>query len=284
MCRLLDTGDYESIYRSIARLLGIVDADIHSYARERALTHDLDSLCMYCDERGHFYEWASDNVEDEENLKIDYVTIYHFAKRLESSDELEGMGLQNLHEILLGKNKLIDFLDEYGINFIERNGHIVCLYNGVELDFSHTRERFNEDTCINGYLFGGNIYDEGEIRHLKNGPEFIQDIENVINKQIFNGDSSLNLRSEYRRRSKGFIFKIKVPINELTFDGCGYENEYNVEYNTEEIYKCVGSYLVNQVLHRGISNRVIRLRDNAKVDADNILEIIEVSDEDLYRY
>lgn len=116
------------------------------------------------------------------------------------------------------------------------------------------------------------------------GEEMRRSKEKNINKQIFNGDSSLNLRSEYRRRSKGFIFKIKVPINELTFDGCGYENEYNVEYNTEEIYKCVGSYLVNQVLHRGISNRVIRLRDNAKVDADNILEIIEVSDEDLYRY
>lgn len=283
MSRLLDTQDYESIYKSLAELLGMPDIEILSYALERTLEDDLDIMGTYYDERGHFFDWANGRVQNEDSLSIKNITIFHFARRLESIEDLKEMSLQNLREIVNSENKLTNFLKEHGVTFVSNNGYISCFYKDIKLDFSRKRNRLNEDSCINGYFFGGKIYNEGDIRGLRICPEFIQDIEEIIKEQILGEDSQFDLSYNYQQRSKAFIFKIRVPINALIFDGCGAENECDIIYNTVEVYKHIGSYLINKVLDKGIRNKVIRFKDDATVSIENVLEIFEVSDKELYR-
>lgn len=280
---MLDTQNYETIYKSLAHLLGIPDIEILSYALERTLAYDLDSKCTYYDERGHFFDWVKGRVQNEDSLSIKNITIFHFARRLEAIEDLEKMPLHNLREIVNSENKLTNFLKEHDITFVSNNGYISCFYKDIKLDFSSKRNRLNEDSCINGYFFGGKIYNEGDIRVLRICPEFIQDIEQVVKEQVLEEDSQFDLSYNYQQRSKAFIFKIKVPINALIFDGCGFENECDIKYNTVEVYNNIGSYLINEVLGKGVRNKVIRLKDDATVSIEDVLEIFEISDKELYR-
>lgn len=273
---ILDTYNYESIFESILRLFSISNGNLQQYICNKAVKHNNDSIFMYSDERGDFYNWANNNVSNYNKLSIDFVTIYHFARRLEPLNKLKTMPLYNVHELVMGETSFKKFLNSYGITFRKNNNKIVCLYKGNEFGLSYRSNRLNDDRCINGFLFGGNIFKEGDIRHLKDSPELIIDIQRSLNEL-----KEIDIIQKFKQMSKAYIFKIKVPINELIFDGCGLENECDVEYNLDRIFKCIGSYLVNDALQNGFSNPIVRLKDNAVVKKDNILEIYEIPEKEL---
>ncbi|NLI90368.1 MAG: hypothetical protein GX366_08220 [Epulopiscium sp.] len=282
MDMLLDTKNCETIYKSLELILGIPDTEIYSYAKKKALESDRYSKSVYSDEKEHFLNWINSKVVNKEDLDIDNVTIFHYARRLETAEELKTMPLYNLKEIVNSENKITSFLKEYNIRFVSNDDDIKCFYKGVELDFLNTRNRLNKDRCINGYLFGGEIYKETEISGIKFCPEFIQDIEKVIKEQILGIDSKLDLQYDYQKRSKSFIFKVRVPIDELIFDRCRYGHEGEKKYNIVEIYNNLGSCLINKMQNKRIRNRIIRLKDDATVKIDDVLDISEVPDDKLY--
>ena len=168
-------------------------------------------------------------------------------------------------------------MKEHDVDFKLNNKRLSCFYKNKILDFSGTRDILNFDRCINGFLFGGKIYRNSDISLLKDSPELISDIEKVIN----NNYAAVDLVNNYKERSNPYIFKIKVPINELIFDSCGLENECNIKYNTDQIFDYIGSYLINSKLHRGFSNPIVRLRDDAIVNKDDILAIFKINVDEL---
>jgi hypothetical protein len=272
---ILDTCNYESIYENILRLFSISNGNLQQYICNKAFEHN-NSIFMYSDEGGDFYSWAKNNVSKSNKLGIGFVTIYHFARRLEPLNVLKTMPLYNVRELVICETSFNKFLNAYGITFKEVNDKIVCLYNGNEFRLTYRSNRLNDDRCINGFLFGGNIFKEGDISHLKDSPELIIDIQRSLNEL-----KEIDIIQKFKQMSKAYIFKIKVPINELIFDGCGFENECDVEYNLDSIFKYIGSYLVNDALQNGFSNPIVRLKDNAIVEKDNILEIYEIHEKEL---
>lgn len=49
-----------------------------------------------------------------------------------------------------------------------------------------------------------------------------------------------------------------------------------------EIYNNLGSCLINKMQNKRIRNRIIRLKDDATVKIDDVLDISEVPDDKLY--
>lgn len=114
MEKFVDTSDYESLVKTMCKLLNISDGDLLQFTTQKAFQHRLKSEWSYYDEDDEFYEWAKGMVEDEGDLRIEYITVHHFGRRFETLDELKNMPLYNVFSLLTTDSSFASFFNRYG--------------------------------------------------------------------------------------------------------------------------------------------------------------------------
>ena len=179
---LIDTRTKESMIASLASYLDITEDELFQYIDYAANKAQPDS-------------WAFNNDIFEEELlsffsnlqpekQIDEIYVYHLTRRL--NDSIEDKSSDNLKSLLLKESPISSFLRQYGITFIEKDGHPVIVFNDNEIsledtfesDVCYLRRRLGyntgrEDYCFNGFALRDLLMKNSYTRQLFDGPEFL---------------------------------------------------------------------------------------------------------------
>lgn len=214
-----------------------------------------------------------------ENLQllehIDSVMCFHLSRRL--NDALDDLRSYNLKDLLLGNNAMVKFLNEHDLFFKGRGNQISVYYGGRELELKNTmdsdvcylRSRFGynpgrEDFCFNGFAMRDLLMKNSYTRSLYNGPEFLV----VLARYLRNN----TIIDDLIRESTYFCFTLKIPMEQVIFDGFGELDSKQKELHFIEqicyrllMYKDNGRVLSDQ------DNPIIRVSHNAILPADHVI-------------
>lgn len=153
---------------------------------------------------------------------IDEVLVFHFSRRLNTeNDDFTG---NNLYELLLEDTSVSSFLKEYDIVFKMGEQHLELFHKGKLETFEHVHDgnasnvkwrmgyfKGREDYCFNGFAFKDLIYKNDYARSLFWGPEFLNQMLQVIGRK--------DVLEAYSCRSKYYCLEYKIPIEKVIFDG-----------------------------------------------------------------
>ena len=249
-----------------------------------------DELFQYIDYAANKAQpdsWAFNNDIFEEELlsffsnlqpekQIDEIYVYHLTRRL--NDSIEDKSSDNLKSLLLKESPISSFLRQYGITFIEKDGHPVIVFNDNEIsledtfesDVCYLRRRLGyntgrEDYCFNGFALRDLLMKNSYTRQLFDGPEFLE----VLSRYLSVG----GLKKRYCENSKYYCFTYKMTIEEIIFD-----NREQLSYE-EKI-----DYLLVQIAMRIMSkyqydhdNPIIRVADDASIPENEIIDVEEIT-------
>ncbi|GIO89575.1 MULTISPECIES: hypothetical protein [Paenibacillus] len=217
---------------------------------------------------------------------FDYVTIAHLTTRSDSSIE-NSEPLYNLHDLLLRDTEFSMKLRESGITFSKSKNGIDTYLDGKLVDWESMIPRSNEepcirmimrrlqlnpffpvpDKCINGYLFGGDIWENSDVRHIVVMPEFAENILRALGKR--------KAIDEWRVNVKPYVITFQAPISGIIFDGSNKLNRRQTQF-------CLlrhAFYYLNKVRQDEWDqwhNPIIRLGDDISIDANQILSLTKV--------
>ncbi|MCP1309251.1 hypothetical protein [Paenibacillus tyrfis] len=217
---------------------------------------------------------------------FDYATVTHLTTRSESSVR-NPEPIYNLHDLLLRDTELSMKLRESGITFSKSKNGIDTYLNGELVDWETMIPRSNEepcirmvmrrlqpnrffpeaDKCINGFLFGGDIWENSDVRHIVVMPEFAENILRVLSKH-----KAIN---DWRATVKPYVITFQVPISGIVFDG---SNKLNRRQTQLRLVRHAFYYLskIRQDEWDQWYNPIIRLDDELSVDANQVLSITPV--------
>jgi len=147
---------------------------------------------------------------------IDEICMHHLSRRLNGYNH-ENEAVSNLHELLLAKSSISDFLNSFAINFSKENGLIRMFYRGSEVIVGSGAQastriklrlgQFGKDTndhCINGFAFADKFKDTGYFYNLSRGPEILTDIAEIL--------SIPDLVETYVANSTYYLYTFLLPI------------------------------------------------------------------------
>lgn len=225
-----------------------------------------------------------DKIDTESTIgDFDNVTISHLTTRSESSIE-NPKPIYNLHDSLLHDTELSFKLKESGIMFRKSKKGIDTYLDGSLIDWESMIPKSNEepcirmimrrlqpnryfpeaDKCINGFLFGGDIWENSDVRHIIEMPEFAENILRVLGKR-----KAIN---EWRSKVKAYVITFQVPVSRIIFDGSNKLNRRQTQYC---LLRHAFYYLskIRQGDWDQWDNPIIRLEDNLNVEAYQIVSI-----------
>jgi len=156
------------------------------------------------------------------------------SRRLNGS--IEDKSSDNLKSLLLKESPISSFLRQYGISFVEKDGHPVIVLNNnqislkdtFESDVCYLRSRLGyntgrEDYCFNGFALRDLLMKNTYTRQLYDGPEFLDMLSRYL---LIAG-----LKKMYCENSKFYCFTYKMTIDEIIFDNRDkLGNEEKVDY------------------------------------------------------
>lgn len=145
---------------SLASYLDITEDELFQYIDYAANKAQLDSWAFNTD---IFEEELLSIFSDlHPEKQIDEMYVYHLTRRLNGS--IEDKSSDNLKSLLLKESPISSFLRQYGITFIDIDGHPVIVFNDneisledtIESDVFYLRSRLgyntgSEDYCFNGF-------------------------------------------------------------------------------------------------------------------------------------
>ncbi len=117
---------------------------------------------------------------------------------------------------------------------------------------------FSPDKCVNGFLFNGDIYENGNVRHIRYYPEILENILRVVGKGA--------AVTEWVQRAQPFIVVFKTRIENIVFDGI---SNLNTKQKIFRILRYCLYYLSKKNLDDWSQhdNPIIRLKDCLQVPA-----------------
>ncbi len=276
---LIDTRTKESMIASLASYLDITEDELFQY---------ID----YAANKAQKNRWAFNiNIFEEELLsifsdlqpveQIDEIYVYHLTRRLNGS--IEDKSSDNLKSLLLKESPISTFLRQYGITFIEIDGHPTIVFNDNEIsledtfesDVCYLRSRLGyntgrEDYCFNGFALRDQLMRNSYTRQLYGGPEFID----VLSRYL----SIDGLKERYCENSKYYCFTYKMTIDEIMFDDRDdLVNDEKIDYLLVQIAMRIMSYMENSKYQYDHDNPIIRIADDASVSESKIANIEEIT-------
>lgn len=209
------------------------------------------------------YEIVDSIIDNHLNVEfISEVYLYHLSRQLQEPNHL-----YPLNRLLVEENEMTNFLKKYDIKFLKgedskielyyKNEHINIKHNKYNGEWYYLFNRLEKDFCINGFTFLEDIQNNQSMyyNNLERSPEIIRDLEKFFN---------IKLQNEYYERSKFYCCVIKVPIEEIIFDGCT-----ELKSKSDK-----ARYLINRAIMHVLGksdNPIIRLSDNKSVKVDRII-------------
>jgi len=198
-----------------------------------------DSVCDFLQVTGHdlevlfkkAYSFEYDLVESKlsdfiydhlPEQKLDEILFFHLSRRL--VNEQDSFIGNNLYDLLLTQNAVSDFLYNHQVEFKMGEDHLDLYHQGKLETFervhggnvSNVKWRMGyfkgrEDYCFNGFALKDVLYKNSYARSLYCGPEFINQLTQVIGRA--------DIMSDYIKESKYFCLEYKIPMDRVVFDG-----------------------------------------------------------------
>lgn len=284
---LLNTLNENTLYDSLSEIFSVPRIVIEGTIKDNFLhfiycdsAEDIDlKLLIKSIEKG-----AAKPIKIREIVNV---TINHLTTRSESSlNNLEP--LFSLHDALTIETELSMKFRALGITF-KKSGHgIETFVNGKMIDWNSMIPRSSEgpcilmilrrlkpsstlpesDKCINGFLFGGDIWRINNVKHIRNMPEIAENILRVLGKR-----KEIN---EWVSSVKPYIFTFSVPVNKITFDD---SQQINGQQTQLRLLQHSFFYLGKLFLDdwEQVSNPIILLDDNYNVEPKQILAVTPVT-------
>lgn len=284
---LLDTTSKNTVIKSLSKILNVRQEYIDYYIIrnmfkiKKGTVKDIDL--------NEFFKFISKLAKESIEPKFDltYVTISHLSPRL-SLQSIIQEPLYNLSNVLTNDTELSKYLRKVGLVFTNENKIIKVTHNDKKVDWTKydcptaqmiinrlegNRVWTISDNCINGFLFNGKIYKNGNVGHIFRNPEIMENILRVLGK--------LDAISKFSKKSKPYIICFKVPVSDIVFDENGNHRLNNKQKNFLILRYCL-YYLSLQKSYDWSENNnpIIRLKDNLNVDINNIVAVYEVNKDD----
>lgn len=239
---LIDTRTKESMIASLAAYLDITEDELFQYIEYAANKAQPDSWAFNTDIFEEELLSIFSDLQPEE--QIDEIYVYHLTRRLNGS--IEDKSSDNLKSLLLKESPISTFLRQYGIVFIEKDGHPVIVFNDNEIsledtfesDVCYLRSRLGyntgrEDYCFNGFALRDQLMRNSYTRQLYSGPEFLD----VLSRYLLID----RLKEKYCENSKYYCFTYKMTIDEIMFDDRDdLGNDEKVDYLLVQIAMKIG--------------------------------------------
>lgn len=275
---LIDTRTKESMIASLASYLDIAEGELFQYIDYAANKAQQDGWAFNTDIFEEELLSIFSDLQPEE--QIDEIYVYHLTRRLNGS--IEDKSSDNLKSLLLKESPISTFLRQYGIAFIEKDGHPVIVFNNNEIslektfesDVCYLRSRLGyntgrEDYCFNGFALRDQLMRNSYTRQLFRGPEFLD----VLSRYLSVG----GLKKMYCDNSKFYCFTYKMIIDEILFDDRDdLGNDEKVDYLLVQIAMRMMSYMENSKYQYDHDNPIIRIADDACVPESKIVNIEEI--------
>ncbi|ADK14756.1 hypothetical protein [Clostridium ljungdahlii] len=284
--KILVLKDVDSIYKSLSDILCTNETTIKWFiARKSIFYRQLEDVSL-----DDFFEKIFDEQIKKDDLyariKFDWVTVSHFSSRLDDKN-IEKKPLYNLFDALINDTDLSFYMKENGFQFKKEKNSIITFYKGEKVSWEDfyeeelvgydacliksrliREEKNKNDKCINGFLFGEDLYRNNYVKTILAGcPEIIKNICNVLGRK--------DMIKYIQDNSKNYVITFKQKVSNIIFD---YSNELNYESKVYRIYKYVILYLCLKFCNRWDegNNPIIRLKDYINVSVDNIVELKKI--------
>ena len=276
---LIDTRTKESMIASLASYLDITEDELFQYIDYAANKAQPDSWAFNTD---IFEEELLSIFSDlQPEKQIDEIYVYHLTRRLNGS--IEDKSSDNLKSLLLKESPISLFLRQYGITFIEKDGHPVIVFNDNEIsledtfesDVCYLRSRLGyntgrEDYCFNGFELRDLLMKNSYTRQLFDGPEFLE----VLSRYLSVG----GLKKRYCENSKYYCFTYKMTIEEIIFDDRDQlSDDEKVDYLLVQIAMRIMSYMEDAKYQYDHDNPIIRVADDASIPENEIINVEEIT-------
>ncbi|BAU29718.1 hypothetical protein DFP93_10695 [Aneurinibacillus soli] len=283
---IIDTSNQNSIYDSLEQLLKVKKEFIQYY-----ILRNLNKLKEKYPPQTeisipHFLSFLSEitHLDMTTIPNFDFITLFHLTTRT-SKQIIEKEPLYNLFDALTENNELKYRLEKIGLTFYKEKDRLITFFKGNLIDWrsflngseSPTAQmiinrlegnRFSPpDKCVNGFLFNGDIFENGDVRHIRYLPEIVDNMLRVLGEQ----QAIRNLCKEVTP----FIITFKANVGEIIFDG---SKKLNIKQTQYRIIRHCLYYLCNQYCRSWSEhdNPIVRMIDEQSVSEDRVLNVREV--------
>ena len=218
------------------------------------------------------------NNELYEIIKFNSCVISHLTTRIRQPDKLD---IYCLIKALSMPTDISNFLASKGLIFKKTAQGLATYYENKIVDWNDydnystarikVRLRVKDkyiDNCINGFLFNDLIWKDSNVRHIKDCPEIVSDICEVLKIE--------EIVHEWNNISKPYVVGFLAEVKDIIFDKTRLKTTKSKIYL---IYKYAIYYLVQ--CYHGIwnpifDNQMVRLHDNCSVDKKSIVGFYEI--------
>lgn len=287
--KVLILKDVDSIYKSLSEILEINEITIRRFILRKSMFYrKLEDVSL----EDFFTKVFGNKLEKEDlynRIKFAYITVSHFASRLNGANDVENQPLYNLFDALTNDTGISLYMRENGFQFIKENNSILTFYKGEKVNWEDyfrvgvSKEIGNpqriqvrlirgyegNDKCINGFLFGEYLNRNNYIKMVSLGcPEIISDICGVLNRT--------DMIKYIKDNSHNYVVTFKEKISNIMFMKDIHLDNYN---KLLKIYKYVIFYLCKNFCntwYENMDNQMLRLKDELNVPSENIIEAKKV--------
>ncbi|MCY8957746.1 hypothetical protein MOE39_28880 [Bacillus cereus] len=264
MKQILNCIDMEHTFDSISSILDVPMNQVISFLKE--------NKWRISNDKGF---WRYDNLEfsdiqeyfnfDIKTCLFDEIVVNHIAAIRDKKSYLE-VGLLNLKGLATQKNSFTEFLNNYDINIrIDNNGNINWYHNNKQITSDYLKVRSIKDKRINGFLFGAQAPYDSNIRDIKECPEIIKHIANVIIE-----DSQIP--RNWTKQAIPSLISFKVKIEDI--DNTTYPEAHSIDEIRQSCILDVFNYLLQTYAFCPIGRaRMIFLKEDISIPPSNIISI-----------
>ncbi|MDA2111795.1 hypothetical protein P4388_10900 [Bacillus thuringiensis] len=264
MNRILNCIDMEHTFDSISSILDVPTDQVISFLKE--------NKWRISNDEGF---WRYDNLDfndiqqyfnfDIKTCLFDEIVINHIAAILDQNSFFKE-GLLNLKGLIKQKNCFTEFLNNYGITMmLDDSNNITWFHNKKQITSSYLEHRLTKDRCINGFLFGDEAQHDSNIRDIKECPEIIKHISDVILQ-----DSQIARNWIEQAQPSLISFKVKIEdIDKTTYIGAHSLNEIRMSCILD-----VFDFLLHKYAFCPIGRtRMIFLKEDISIPPSDIISI-----------
>lgn len=281
MKKLLNTVSEESIYNSLAEIVGInkeyIQYYIMKYGIEIIKEITVDSIDL--SEFLHFL--FRYNKDLEHTLEFDEITLSHLTTR---TSIIHNQQLFNLFNALIQDTEIKEFLNNEGIVFELVGKKLKTIYNGKLVDWAiyfdgdwgSTARMVNNrlegnskgvtDKCVNGFLFNSDIHKHRNVSHIARLPEILENILRIL--------GCASAITKWTISAKPYVITFKADVTNTIFD-----EDRKHTLNNRQKKNLLIKYCLYYLSIRRYSdwdeddNPIIRLKDELSVPVSDILNI-----------
>lgn len=254
--RILDCSTVEATMKSLSILLKTDDKTLNLFIESNK--HRITNKDKWC----HYDNLSIEDILNyfnlpEDEILPDKLLMFHLTSGINDSSFRQN-GILNLESII--KNEILSaFFADSGIQIHYKKGLLpVIKFKGKEFRDEMLFHRFNKDNCINGFLIKEDAENNTNVSHIRECPEFIWDISNLINMP--------DLVAKWKENVKPMKMSLLVNFEDInSFD----PSDYVLKALEYVLFKHTGYWDPEK-------NYMVFLQEDVCISAENIAEIEEL--------